>query len=122
MKPLCVADPVHLTCNSGIVRDVVYEIVTVNIFSIVFAKLRVTDRHATFLFFFMFLSQYLEYHIGLLQFVVNILIVNGCVHSFFSDFLWREEWSIYLIRRLTYDICKAYTKFISFSPNCYKLR
>ena len=122
MKPHRLAAPIHLTDNAGLVRNVIRQIVLLNIFCVVVAELRVADRYAAFRIVFMLLPQQLKRHTGLFQFIVNILVVNRSIHSFFSKFL-RKEQSVDLIRGFVSYISKTYTELIGSSPNCcHRLR
>ena len=122
MKPHCLAAPVNLAYNAGLVRNVIRQIVLLNIFCVVVAELRVADRYAAFRIVFMLLPQQLERHTGLLQLAVDILIVNRSIHSFFSKFLWKEQ-SVDLIRGFVSYISKTYTELIGSPPNCcHRLR
>ena len=49
MKSHRLADSIHLTYNSGLVRDVIREIILINVFRVVVAKLRVVNRCAAFI-------------------------------------------------------------------------
>ena len=122
MKPHSLAAPIHLTDNAGLVRNVIREIILLNIFRVVVAELRVANRYAAFWIVFMLLPQQLERHTGLFQLAVDILIVDRCIHSLFTEF-FRKEQGVDLIRGFVSYISKTYTELIGSSPNCcHRLR
>ena len=102
--------PVYFAYNTGLVRDVIGEVVLLDILGIIITKLCVSDRNADLHTVLVLLPQQLERHACLLQFTVDILIVDRCVHSFLSILVRKEE-QIDLVVTLVCQIRKADTQF-----------
>ena len=83
--------PVHFTYNTRLVRNVIREVVLLDILGIIITELCVSDRNTHLHTVLVLLPKQLERDSRLFQLTVDILIVDRCVHSFFLELVRKEE-------------------------------
>lgn len=110
VKPHRFTAPVYFAYNTGLVRDVIGEVVLFNILGVIVTELGVSDRNTFHHTVLILLPQQLERNAGLLQFHMDMLIVDGSVYRLFVEFI-REKEQINLIVTLCCQIRIADTQF-----------
>ena len=115
VKPHRFTAPVYFASNAGLARDVIGEVVLLNILGISITELGVSDRNTLFYTVLVLLPQQLECHACLLSFRMDILIVDGCIHRLHPEFVQEKE-QVHLILAPVCDISEADTESICSLP------